>query len=361
MQVIVAVLLVALGLRAAVSALAATDEVVVLAVSSGDWSDDLNVHYLHRISLSTTSSSASLQNVSYDAANGSHLLLTTDLHNWDLSPASTSLPSQPLLLWYTGLSAQYLSLDLPSRTLRLHWAYPNDDRQGARLAFIEDSRSYWGVLGVNYIGSGPCLFVLSVYRDVGKAVLGGSTDKPAFQQSQTLGSDTGGICGVASDAARGLLFIAMSVSTFQGEVGSLLVYDTRNASLTTAAYAGAGSFGVAYSASRSRLFTYRQSQGNDAVVGIDAFDWQSGQAKQILGQSQLPELTFSIDALSSFFVDGSGEWLFVYGQQDPQTFAWTTFVFSVNVDTAAVSQVVQLQYPSPGTQVLAVYVRSASP
>jgi hypothetical protein len=226
------------------------------------------------------------------------------------------------------------------------------------VTFVADSSSYWGASGVNIIGSGPAIFILSIFKDVGKAVLGGGVDIPAFQSKRVIGSDTMGLVSVVADQSDALLFISVTTATFTGDLGSLVTYATRNASIIAEVdYAGAGTFGIVYSQQRAQLFSYRINQDNDCIIGIDALDWKTGNATILIPSTALPAIIFR--SLSEFFVEATGEWYFLTALQDQQTYKWTSTVFSVNVDTMKVSQAVVLVYPSPQTEVLAVYVRAA--
>ena len=131
---------------------ASTPNVVVLAAVQGEQS---NVHYLHPVSLSSSIKPAAVQNVSYDPSRGSTLLFTTDLQGWTALPISSSLPSLPLLMWFTGDRILYLSLDLYTATPQFHWSYPVDDRSGDHFIYSNLTRSYGSFSAVNDIGSGP--------------------------------------------------------------------------------------------------------------------------------------------------------------------------------------------------------------
>ena len=331
---------------------ASTPNVVVLAALKGDES---NVHYLHPVSLSTSTKSAAVQNVTYDPSHGSTLVFTTDLQGWTAVPLSSSRPSLPLLLWFTGDRGLYLSLDLHSLTPRFHWSYPLDDRMEGHFIYSNYTHSYWSFNAVNDIGSGPCIFVITAFKDV--ATPGGSPDKAVYQSSTSIGEDTAGIAGLAADQLHDLIFISISTTTFQGATGSLQTFSTVNGTvIADVLVEGAGTFGLHYSEKRRQLFTYRINDGNSQIIGIDVVDWMSGASKNIIAQSALPDLYFFDKPVSTVFDEASGEWYFAVGDE----YGHNTTMFSVNVDTKAVSQTVQLVYPStyPAlvTSVMAVYV-----
>ena len=336
-------------------------DVFLFCAHVGPYADSVNVHYLQPLHLSTASPSPSPQNVSYSATNLSRTLFTTDLHGWLAFPVSPTPASSPLLLWLTGSSALYFSLDLrasPTPTPRLHWSYPLDERAGSHLTYLQSGQSYWGATAVNDIGGGPTILVLSIFRDVGKAVLGGVADSPVYQSRTAIGQDTAGICGVTADQANNILFLALATATFTGEQGSILAYSSANNSvLSQVDYVGAGTFGLVHSAQRQRLYTVRIGQENDQLVGVDWLDWKTGKGVEVIPQSALPSVHFWWDSLEHFFVDDTGEWYFTMGVQNQTTYAWSSWAFSVNVDSKRVSELVSLMYPSPAVTVMAIYAR----
>ena len=223
------------------------------------------------------------------------------------------------------------------------------------MVYSNSTQSYWSITAVNDIGGGPCIFVLSAYKDI--ASPGGSPDTPVFQSSTSIGQYTAGIAGVAVDQANHLIFISISTSTFQGAVGSLQTLDTVNETvISTVDVAGAGSFGVHYSDRRHQLFSYRINDGNSQIIGIDSVDWKTGNATTLIPQSALPNLYFFDRPFSELFDEETGEWYFAVDDDHGNN----ATLFSVNVDTKQVSQTVQLVYPStyPSiiTSVLSVYV-----
>ena len=346
-------LLASLSLLSSSSLALPPPSLVVLCAQEGPTT---NTHYLHPLSLSSPTKSPSPQNVTFSPSTGSHVVFTTDLSGWLAYPASSSLPTLPLLEWFLGDAVTFLSLDLHTLTPRLHWTSPVDDRMGGRFVYVNSSQSYWSVTAVNDIGSGPCIFVLSIFKDL--VIPHGSPDKAVYSSSTSIGEDTAGIAGVAADARRHLLFVSISTYTFTGAVGSLQVFDTINGTLINdVQVAGAGTFGMYYSEARETLFTYRINDGNSQVIGIDRVDWKSGVATNIIPQSSLPPLYFFDKPISTAFDESSGEWYFAV-QADEQ--GYNTTAFSVNMDTHQVSQAVQLlypsSYPSAVTRVLALYV-----
>ena len=348
-------LLLSLSLWSAVLC-ASAPNVVVLAALKGEQS---NLHYLHPVSLSTSTKSAPSQNVTYDPSHGSSLLFTTDLQGWIANPLSTTRPFLPLLEWFTGDRILYLSLDLHTRTPRFHWSYPVDDR-GGHVVYSELTQSYWAFTAVNNIGGGPCIFVLSAFKDIARP--GGSPDAPVYQSSTSIGEYTAGIAGVATDQAHHLVFLSISTSTFQGAVGSLQTLDTSNGTLVNdVVVAGAGTFGLYYSERRQTLYSWRINDGNSQLIGIDTLDWRSGNSTNLIPHTALPDLSFFDKPFATLFDEASGELYFAVADE----YGHNTTLLAINVDTKQVSQTVQLLYPStyPSliTSVLAVYVLPPTP
>jgi len=171
-----------------------------------------------------------------------------------------------------------------------------------------------------------------------------------------MGEDTAGITGVSVDPSNSLIFIAISTATFTGSLASLQTFNAKNSSLVyNINYDQISSFGLHYSTQRRQLYTYRINDGNYQIIGIDQLDYITGKYISIISQSSLPNIEFYDDSCYTFFVEETGEWYFLLSQQDQTTYKWTSSIFSVNVDSKKVSSVVELMYPSPQVQVLAVY------
>jgi len=325
----------------------------------GPYTNNLNTIYLHPLVLSSSSPTPPSQNVSFNRSGGSILLFTTDLHGHIAIPISDDRPNHPLVLSYTSYSLQYISIDItPSAyvpTLQLHWDFPFFfdpgqiwPRGGAKVVYLAQQDSYFGSIGVNDISSRGAVFVLNIFKDIGKA--GSQFSVPVFNLSWPVGFYIVGIYDSAVDQQNQLMFISLDSSTSTG--GQLLVFDTKqNQMVGDLTYAEI--FKLVYSQQRKQLLIYRMTDGYDQIVGIDILDWKTGKATTIIPQSQLPNLEATY--VSDYFDDQTGEWYFLSQIEDYKSGIYKSSVFCVNVDTRKVGNVSKLDYDSPSTAVLAIY------